>query len=437
MGTGLLASPVFSRAAEKPVKRKAGYYYLVPKADTSRVAEVKKASLEKGAKVRLHARGTAASRVWKLEPAGGRKFRLKNVNSGLYLGVSTARAKAGKPLVQKEYKKKDKTIVFQALSAGGKYDYIKCTANGQYLYVAESQIQGNVRGASAAKAWKFKWEKTSCPASSMRARDYTYPVSLRPGEAFSLAGTVTSRYAMTQLRAQVVDVSGKAVLSKKVFPRSLSYELRGVDASMKFGTLPVGNYQYQVKVKDSRGTEKMVISKAFGVGVPATDDSVMLEYRPELIGQVGCQSEGTALEKKACASYALAYCRAILDGTAPSPHDFWVSGTDVDCVWSRGGYKTVSFASEEEVLQAAYLQLRAGLPCILHVTGNTAQHWVTLVGYTGVSASSGNTGDSAGAACSIPWSVSRFTAIDPWDGGVFTVSDRYQVKTTFRLAIRA
>ena len=83
-----------------------------------------------------------------------------------------------------------------------------------------------------------------------------------------------------------------------------------------------------------------------------------------------------------------------------------------------------AFSSEKAVLQDAYAQISAGFPCILHVTGNTEQHWVTLIGYKNVLSLS-------------DIKLSNFIAIDPWDGEVFTVGDRYKTKTTYRLAVKA
>ncbi len=74
-------------------------------------------------------------------------------------------------------------------------------------------------------------------------------------------------------------------------------------------------------------------------------------------------------------------------------------------------------------MQAAYNELMAGKPSILHVTGNTPQHWITIIGCK-------KTGGGSGI------SVSDLVAIDPWDGKVITVSDKYKVKTSYRLGVK-
>ena len=168
-----------------------------------------------------------------------------------------------------------------------------------------------------------------------------------------------------------------------------------------------------------------MIDKAFQVSLPASATQKVIPYSRTLIDQVGHQSNGTDLEKKACASYALAYCNSILNRTAPSPHTYWVSSSNVDCVWSAGNYTTAYYNSAQETLNAAYTQVAAGKPCILRVSGTTtSQHWVTVIGYQNVTNPANVT-------------VSNLLAIDPWDGALITVGDKYQVKTVFRLAYHA
>jgi hypothetical protein len=251
----------------------------------------------------------------------------------------------------------------------------------------------------------------------------TYPVSLVCGKAFSLKGSVTSFYTIKSLTLRVVDGQGRVCLQKTAAPWACRYDLAEADAAMTFGRLAAGSYLYQVVIQDVTGRSAVAVNRAFVVYVPGGAVARTLIYNSDAVAAVGHQSGGNDLEKKACASYALAYCNAILTGTAVSPHTYWSSTTNVDCVWSRGGYTTGSYHSEQEVLQAAYGQLLANRPCILHVTGKTGnQHWVTLIGYRNVT-----TGVLTAA---------NFIGIDPWSGETVTVSDSYQVRNTYRLAYK-
>ncbi len=396
-----------------------GYYYLIPKAEQRWTVEVKNASLSNGTNLSARTRADCAGQVWKMETAGGKKFRLKNVNSGLYL--SCKRKKGKYQAVQTKYAAKKKEQIFSLYDGNYGFTYIKCRGTKQYLQLEENNLQFTSR--KRQKAWKFKWQKTECPASYAMITGATYPTSLLTGNSFTLKGTVISRYAITVFSAGVYDKAGRAVLHKSVIPDSCIADLKQLDAAITFGKLPAGTYTYKVAVRDATGKDILLINRMFTVGAFSGVGSKILSYDSSLIIRIGHQSNGTALEKKACASYALAYCNAILTGTVTSPHSYWSSPANVDCVWSKGGYTTQSYTSEQAVLQAAYSQLVAGKPCILHVTGNTAQHWLTIIGCKKTTAFAN-------------FSAADFIAIDPWDGRVITVSDSYQVKTTYRLGVK-
>lgn len=422
----LMDSGQTCQAASAAVEKTAGYYYIEPKSSADKTVTVKSSSLKERAHGAIGKKADAAAEVWQLEVAGTDRFRLKNVNSGLYLGIASADAKDGSALIQKKYKKGDKTIVFKAFKVSGKATYIRSQADKRYVYVSGSTLR--IGKKKKADSHYFLWKKTSRPKSQMKAAGYTYPVRLKYGAAFSLKGTVSSNYSLVWLRAHILSASGNAVQKKEILPYKTSCSLSQVDEAIRFGTLDAGSYHYQVWVRDSSGTEKKVVDKLFSVAIQSIsgvgDVNRTLFYNSDLIAEIGHQSTGNALEKKACASYALAYCNAIVKGTVTSPHSYWLSEKTVDCVWSKGSYTTSAFGSEKEVLGQAYAQISAGYPCILHVTGSTEQHWITIIGYKNVLSINNLT-------------TENFIAIDPWDGEVFTVSKRYKVKSTYRLGIQA
>lgn len=411
------------------VKQKAGYYYIVPKSNTAQAVEIQNASLQKGANASVWLRGDSACRSWKLESAGGSKFRLKNVNSGFYLSAAVGSAKA-ENAVQAGYSSKNKAQIFKAYAADAGYVYLRCLGNKKYLFVNGNNLEFAARKAN--KAWKFRMRTSTCPSSLVTIAEGTYPSAIEQGAAFTLEGTVNSRYTMKTLTICVVDSGKKTVLSKSVNPNSCFYDIKEIDAAITFGKLSAGKYNYCIIVKDATGKSLVWVNQPFTVtpqittmGPKGTASNRTLSYNTGLVQAVGHQSAGNALEKKACASYALAYCNAILNNSAPSPRSYWLSSTDVNCVWSKGGYtcSASGYGSELAVLQAAYSQIVAGKPCILHVTGTTEQHWLCVIGYKNVS--------------SIQMlSAANFIAIDPWDGAVITVSSKYKVKNTYRLGVK-
>ncbi len=102
-----------------------------------------------------------------------------------------------------------------------------------------------------------------------------------------------------------------------------------------------------------------------------------------LLQQVGKQIP----KLPACACYALAYSRTMLDDTVHYFHEYNKNGYDESqawCIWSWGGYSVVSGGCREDVFRACYDSINNNRPIIIHVSGSNGQHWVTVVGYQNV-----------------------------------------------------
>ena len=100
--------------------------------------------------------------------------------------------------------------------------------------------------------------------STLKIASYNYPSSLKKGKAFSIKGKVSSNKKISSVKVQVLNSSGKTVLSASAKPIAKSYQIKNLDAKIKFGTLKKGSYTYRVIAKDSVQTLTLV-SKAFTV----------------------------------------------------------------------------------------------------------------------------------------------------------------------------
>lgn len=96
-------------------------------------------------------------------------------------------------------------------------------------------------------------------ADNISVSGATYPNWIKKGNAFVLKGTVRSSTNITSLTASLCDANGKAVYSKKVTPNSRSYNLRGIDAAMRFDKLSANPYTYRVVATNSSGTYNVII----------------------------------------------------------------------------------------------------------------------------------------------------------------------------------
>jgi hypothetical protein len=89
--------------------------------------------------------------------------------------------------------------------------------------------------------------------SSLRA-----PSSIRKGRAFSFRGNLKSSKKIKEVSVQVLDRSGKAVLSATSKPNKKSYNIRKLDAKIRFGRLSKGDYVFAVNARTDTGWETPV-----------------------------------------------------------------------------------------------------------------------------------------------------------------------------------
>ena len=135
----------------------------------------------------------------------------------------------------------------------------------------------------------------------------------------------------------------------------------------------------------------------------------VLKYDSADIEAIGTQeSSGHTI---CCPSFSCAYADAVLDGTV-NDHSYY---TCSNCMWTDWGggesaYRYVG--TDEELLREAYDEIAAGRPTVVHVSASYGEHWIALIGYTGV-----DDPDSL--------TLENFIALDPWDGAQIIAADRF------------
>ena len=96
----------------------------------------------------------------------------------------------------------------------------------------------------------------------------------------------------------------------------------------------------------------------------------------------------------ACASYCVAYAKAIIDGQKHNPKEYWSTPTSGSVDWTAGNYNRYKWYSsigvQTELLKDVYNELKAGRLPIIYVTlyyssgGSYSKHWALVVGYQNV-----------------------------------------------------
>ena len=135
----------------------------------------------------------------------------------------------------------------------------------------------------------------------------------------------------------------------------------------------------------------------------------LLTYDPAAIEAIGTQ-EATG-HTICCPSFSCAYADAVLDGTV-NDHSYYTCSCCSWTDWGGGDSSYRSVGTDEELLREAYDQIAAGRPTVIHVSAGYGEHWIALIGYTGVSDPNNLTLDN-------------FIALDPWDGAQIIASDRF------------
>lgn len=101
--------------------------------------------------------------------------------------------------------------------------------------------------------------------STLDISQENYPTTIEKGNTFTLYGKITSNYNLSSVVVQVLDKNNSVVksASKIVYPKGKIFS--DIDKGIKFGTLPIGEYKYQVIAADVSGNRKVLIDKNFKV----------------------------------------------------------------------------------------------------------------------------------------------------------------------------
>ena len=101
----------------------------------------------------------------------------------------------------------------------------------------------------------------------------------------------------------------------------------------------------------------------------------VVEYAKFLKSNQVCQNKDTSKYGSACLSFAYTHAWGLYCGNR---------GVSAEKRSGGGNFKTLIDDNKQYILNAVYLEIMAGRPCILHVNGNkqgTGRHFVTCIGF--------------------------------------------------------
>ncbi len=163
-----------------------------------------------------------------------------------------------------------KTVISASATPNAKeYDLIGLDAKiafgtlvtGEYMFVVSASDN-----SGASKRWTSTFEVVS--AITMSFTNAKVPMSIEEGKTFSISGTVTCDEPMTLVSVGVYDSSGTYKTGGTHNPNSTTYDIRGIDPYVSFGSLKAGNYTMRVAARSANAYKEWEYPFVVGDGKP-------------------------------------------------------------------------------------------------------------------------------------------------------------------------
>ena len=104
-------------------------------------------------------------------------------------------------------------------------------------------------------------------ASSITIKNTTIPAHQYHGRPFSVRGTVKSKYKLTYVRCGVKNEKGQWINKMNIIvnPKKRSFNLKKIDARLRFASLKAGKYRYSIEARSTKEKRKILVNKRFTV----------------------------------------------------------------------------------------------------------------------------------------------------------------------------
>jgi hypothetical protein len=130
----------------------------------------------------------------------------------------------------------------------------------KYWYIKEIGLAKNAPKPKAGQPIKPISASSASYASTLSISDPSIPSTLKQGKGFAVRGVISSNYQIKKVVVGIYNASGKAIISKTVNPNEWSYNLSRIDSYIKFGTVPIGTFNYKITATDEKETSVLVNS---------------------------------------------------------------------------------------------------------------------------------------------------------------------------------
>ncbi len=240
------------------------------------------------------------------------------------------------------------------------------------------------------------------------------PSTATAGTGIFVYGTVTSNYKITSVTAEIVGTGYK----KTVSPKSLSYNLAGMDSAMKFSALSAGVYVLQVTAKDASGNQvtgqTTCTLTARNIVADGTANAMVNVALSEPNANVGLSNKYNNYSGAAWCAYFVAWCaRESGVSTTAIPNSYLCRNL---VSYYQGLKRYYTYA---KVKAGTYTPKKGDLIFYSKSRGGTASHIgiVTSVNTSTkqITTKEGNTNTSSGGSWVYSYTMS-YASDKPWSG---------------------
>ena len=238
-----------------------GTYYIESAVNNQYTLSIKDDSKTAGANVHLWSKLDNAYMKFVISYQSDGYYKIKDVGSGYYLGVAGQSASSGANVEQSA-----PGTLWQILpdSTGGYYFVPKCgTKNCLDLSSGQTVNGKNIQVYKQNMTIAQRWKLVSSNSKATLTGAST-PGNIQKGKSFSIRGTIKSETKLTSVSVGVYNSKGTQVIGQKVSPNTLSYDLKNLDTSIKFGNLSEGIYQYKIMAANAAGSS-VLMNQVFAV----------------------------------------------------------------------------------------------------------------------------------------------------------------------------
>lgn len=243
-----------------------GWYMIESGNSSDRVLDIHNWSMSNAGNLETYKKNQTANQIFYVQYRSDiRYYTIRALHSGKYLHKSGS---------EENVHQWDGYGSFNAQwalePAGGGYYYLRCK-NGNYMdnsngstKLSNNVITYNFNGTAAQK-WKFVRVTPPAMTASIGPGRYD-PKELTQGQSYSISGTVNCNYQMTNITAGVYYTNGSPTSQvKSATPNSWTYDIKGLDSSIRFGALSAGTYRFRVIATTAAMGSKTVVDKSFTV----------------------------------------------------------------------------------------------------------------------------------------------------------------------------